>query len=343
MVNNNIRTMNKSIIIMFCVGAILTSLFTSCGSSKNKNTSETEQETPAAFVQAPAFSADSAYQYIERQVAFGPRVPNTEAHRACGEYLAGKLKEFGAKVYDQYADVISYDGKILKARNIIGAYNPDTKKRVLLCAHWDSRPYADADKEAHHHTPIDGANDGASGVGVLLEIARHLQQQAPTIGIDIAFFDAEDYGIPEFYEGNYKADTWCLGSQYWGRLPHVPDYKARFGILLDMVGGKGSSFYYEGYSSRTANQPMKKIWDMAHRLGHKSFFVKEEGGEVVDDHVYVNQFRQIPCVDIIGYDPHSEKGFHETWHTLGDNMDCIDKITLQAVGETVMAVIYNEK
>ena len=241
-------------------------------------------------------------------------------------------------MYDQYADVISYDGKILKARNIIGAYNPDTKKRVLLCAHWDSRPYADADKEAHHHTPIDGANDGASGVGVLLEIARHLQQQAPTIGIDIAFFDAEDYGIPEFYEGNYKADTWCLGSQYWGRLPHVPDYKARFG-----VGGKGSSFYYEGYSSRTANQPMKKIWDMAHRLGHKPFFVKEEGGEVVDDHVYVNQFRQIPCVDIIGYDPHSEKGFHETWHTLGDNMDCIDKATLQAVGETVMAVIYNEK
>ena len=180
-------------------------------------------------------------------------------------------------------------------------------------------------------------------MGVLLEIARHLQQQAPTIGIDIVFFDAEDYGIPEFYEGNYKADTWCLGSQYWGRLPHVPDYKARFGILLDMVGGKGSSFYYEGYSSRTANQPMKKIWDMAHRLGHKSFFVKEEGGEVVDDHVYVNQFRQIPCVDIIGYDPHSEKGFHETWHTLGDNMDCIDKATLQAVGETVMAVIYNEK
>ena len=140
-------------------------------------------------------------QYIERQVAFGPRVPNTEAHRACGEYLAGKLKEFGAKVYDQYADVISYDGKefgakvydqyadvisydgkILKARNIIGAYNPDTKKRVLLCAHWDSRPYADADKEAHHHTPIDGANDGASGVGVLLEIARHLQQQAQLQG-----------------------------------------------------------------------------------------------------------------------------------------------------------------
>lgn len=328
---------------MLCLGAVITSLFASCGSSKNKGTSENEQEAPAPLVQAPAFNADSAYSYVERQVAFGPRVPNTDAHRACGEYLAKQLKAFGAKVYDQYADVISYDGKILKARNIIGSYNPDTKKRVLLCAHWDSRPYADAGEEAHHHTPIDGANDGASGVGVLLEIARHMQQQAPTIGIDIAFFDAEDYGIPDFYEGAYKADTWCLGSQYWGRLPHVPDYKARFGILLDMVGGKGTTFYYEGYSSRTANRPMKKIWDTAHRLGHKQLFLKEEGGEVVDDHVYVNRFRQIPCVDIIGYDPHSEKGFHETWHTVGDNMDCIDKATLQAVGETVMAVIYNEK
>ena len=328
---------------MLCLGAVIVSLFTSCGSSKNKNASENGQETPDSLVQAPAFQADSAYRYIERQVAFGPRVPNTEAHRACGEYLAGQLKAFGAKVYDQYADVISYDGKILKARNIVGSYNPETKKRVLLCAHWGSRPYADADKEEHHHTPIDGANDGASGVGVLLEIARHLQQQAPAIGIDIVFFDAEDYGIPEFYEGDYKQDTWCLGSQYWGRFPHVPDYKARFGILLDMVGGKDAVFYYEGYSARTANQPMKKIWDMAHRLGHKQCFVKEEGGEVVDDHIYVNRFRQIPCVDIIGYDPHSEKGFHPTWHTVGDTMDCIDKTVLQAVGETVMAVIYNEK
>lgn len=328
---------------MLCVGAIITSFITSCGSSKNKNISENGQEAPASLVQAPAFNADSAYCYIERQVAFGPRVPNTNAHRACGAYLSGKLKEFGAKVYDQYTDVISYDGKILKARNIIGAYNPDTKKRVLLCAHWDSRPYADADKEAHHHTPIDGANDGASGVGVLLEIARHLQQQAPTIGIDIVFFDAEDYGIPEFYEGDYKQDTWCLGSQYWGRVPHVPDYKARFGILLDMVGGKGATFYYEQYSSQTASQPMKKIWNTAHQLGHKQFFIKENGGSVTDDHIYVNRFRQIPCVDIIGYDPHSETGFHPTWHTVADNMDCIDKATLQAVGETVMNVIYNEK
>ena len=328
---------------MLCLGAMLLSLVSSCGSSKNKNTTENEETTQASAVQVPAFSADSAYLYIERQVAFGPRVPNTDAHRACGEYLYRQLQAFGATMYDQRADVVSYDGKILKARNIIGAYNPEAKKRVLLCAHWDSRPYADADKKEHHHTPIDGANDGASGVGVLLEIARHLQQQAPAVGIDIVFFDAEDYGIPEFYDGTYKEDTWCLGSQYWGRIPHVPDYKARFGILLDMVGGKGATFYYEGYSTRTASHAMKKIWDAAHRLGHAQCFIKEPGGEVTDDHVYVNRFRQIPCVDIIGYNPHSGNGFHETWHTLDDNMDCIDRATLQAVGETVMAVIYNEK
>lgn len=211
----------------------------SCGNSSKKDSGSSEETTEnETIITAPAFSSDSAYQYIADQVAFGPRVPNTPAHKACGDYLAKQLERFGAKVYNQSADLIAYDGTILKARNIVGVYNPENKKRVLLCAHWDSRPYADQDKEENHHRAIDGANDGASGVGVLLEIARQIQMQAPAIGIDIAFFDAEDYGIPEFYEGSYKQDTWCLGSQYWGRIPHVTDYKARFGILLDMVGGK---------------------------------------------------------------------------------------------------------
>ena len=317
--------------------------FISCGSSKKSDTKLETEESQAAAVVVPAFNADSAYNYVAAQVAFGPRVPNTTAHKACGEYLAQKLEGFGAKVYNQEAEVIAYDGTILKARNIIGAYNPDTKKRVLLCAHWDCRPYSDNGEEKFHRTPIDGANDGASGVGVLLEIARLLQQQAPTIGIDIVFFDAEDYGTPQFYKGSYKSDTWCLGSQYWGRIPHVADYKARYGILLDMVGGKNATFYYEGYTQRSANSPMKKIWKMAHKLGHKNYFFKEDGGEVTDDHVYVNRFRQIPCVDIIDFNPNDNNGFNHTWHTQADNMDNIDKATLHAVGETVLHVIYNEK
>lgn len=314
----------------------------SCGSSK-KNSNQTEETEIQTMVQAPAFNADSAFAYISAQVEFGPRVPNSSAHRACGEYLAGQLEKFGAKVYNQYADLMAYDGTILKARNIIGSYKTETKKRVLLCAHWDSRPYADQDEEKFHRTPIDGANDGASGVGVLLEIARQIQMKAPEIGVDIVFFDAEDYGIPDFYKGIYKADTWCLGAQYWGRIPHVSDYKARFGILLDMVGAKDATFYYEGFSVRTANNAMKKIWDMAGELGYGRYFIKQEGGEVTDDHVYVNQFRRIPCVDIIHYDPQGNTGFNPTWHTMDDTIEHIDKATLQAVGQTVMGVIYNER
>lgn len=315
---------------------------TACGSSK-KNTQEQEDLSEEPTVQAPLFNADSAYAYVARQVEFGPRVPNTQAHRNCGNYLEAQLKKFGAKVYSQEAELMAYDGTLLKARNLIGVYNPDTRKRVLLCAHWDTRPYADEGEEEKHHTPIDGANDGASGVGVLLEIARQIQLQAPTIGIDIVFFDAEDYGTPDFYDGPRKPDTWCLGSQYWGRIPHVPDYKARFGILLDMVGGKGATFYYEGYSRRTANQAMQKIWKAAHRRGYDNFFIQSAGGEVTDDHIYVNQFRQIPCVDIIDFNPHTDTGFNPNWHTVNDNMEHIDKATLQAVGQTVMDVIYNEK
>ena len=337
--------MNKtkySLIPLFTLAMTIT---VACG---NKTNAETKSaNTPASSeqtVSVPAFNADSAYQYIQAQADFGPRVPNTDAHKACGDYLAGQLEKFGAKVYNQYADLIAYDNTILKARNIIGAYNPESKRRVLLCAHWDSRPFADQDADKKkHRTPILGVNDGASGVGVLLEIARQLQQQAPAIGIDIIFFDAEDYGTPYFYKGDYKADTWCLGSQYWGRVPHVDNYNARYGILLDMVGGKNATFYQEGFSVRTAERQVEKIWDAAHRLGFGSFFPKADGSEVTDDHVYVYNLRKIPCVDIINYDPTCDTGFGDFWHTTGDTMDVIDKNTLTAVGQTVLEVIYNEK
>ena len=178
---------------------------------------------------------------------------------------------------------------------------------------------------------------------MLLEVARQLQRQAPAIGIDIIFFDAEDYGTPTFHKGPYKPDTWCLGSQYWGRVPHVDNYNARFGILLDMVGGKNATFYQELFSKRTAGKQVKKIWDAAHRLGFEAFFPKEDGTEVTDDHLYVYNLRKIPCVDIINYDPKCDTGFGDFWHTTDDTMDVIDKNTLMAVGQTVLEVIYNEK
>lgn len=314
-----------------------------CGNSKKADNSDATEKK--VVIKAPAFNADSAYAYVQAQADFGPRVPNTQAHKDCGEYLAKQLEKFGAKVYNQYADLEAWDGTILKARNIIGAYKPESKKRIMLCAHWDSRPYADYDAdEKNHKKPIDGANDGASGVGVLLEIARQIQQEAPALGIDIIFFDAEDYGTPDWYTGPRKAHDWCLGSQYWGRTPHVKDYYARYGILLDMVGGKGGTFYYEPYSYRTARKEVKKIWKKAHELGYGNQFIMEEGSEVTDDHVYVNQLARIPCVDIINFDPTCENSsFGPTWHTVNDNMSNIDRNTLKAVGQTVMDVIYNEK
>ena len=323
------------------LAAVLTLGLSACGGSKKAQTSEAE-----TAVQVPAFNADSAYLYVKQQTDFGPRTPGSRAHDLCGDYLAARLEAFGAKVYNQRADLTAYDGRTLKARNIIGAYNPESKRRVMLCAHWDSRPWADNDPDkSKHHTPILGANDGASGVGVLLEIARQLQQQAPAIGIDIIFFDMEDCGTPQFAETLADdSHTWCLGSQYWSRTPHVEGYNARYGILLDMVGARGSTFLKEGVSMQYAPQIVKKVWKTARKLGFEAYFVDENGGYVNDDHGPVNEIARIPCIDIINCDLNAElSSFGNFWHTEDDNMDIIDRATLQAVGQTVLHVIYNEK
>lgn len=317
-------------------------LFMSCGQkpSSNDNTRITKEEQTVATI-APDFNADSAYQYVANQVNFGPRVPNTKAHKDCALYLESELKRFGAKVFVQEALLKAYNGTILEAKNIIGSYDPDNEKRVLLFAHWDSRPYADSDpNEANHYTPIDGADDGGSGVGVLLEIARQIQQKNPSVGVDIIFFDAEDYGT-HANEIERVPDTWCLGSQFWAKNPHVPNYKAEYGILLDMVGHKDALFYKEQTSLKYAAPLVERIWKTARDLGYGRFFINAQGGAIVDDHQYVIAGRNIPCVDIINYDPNSTKGFGNYWHTMDDTIDNISTTTLKAVGQTVLEVIYN--
>lgn len=328
--------MKKKSIVLLMSTFVLFSAF-SCGGS-NKPSGENEE----VAVNVPQFDADSAYLYVKNQVDFGPRVPNTKEHVACGDYLAKQLEAFGAKVTNQYADLIAYDGTLLKARNIIGSYKPETKKRIALFAHWDTRPWADNDPDAkNHHTPILGANDGASGVGALLEIARLINQQQPELGIDLIFLDAEDYGAPQFYDGVHKEEFWCLGAQYWARNPHVQGYNARFGILLDMVGGEGSVFMKEGYSEKFASDINKKVWKAAKKLGYGKTFMEGDGGLATDDHLFINRLARIKTIDIVPFDP--EGDFTPTWHTVNDNMDHIDKNTLKAVGQTVLEVVYNEK
>lgn len=327
---------------MMKIGLLLLAFsFMSCGQRQNVDQNKTvAQKEQSIGIKAPGFDADSAYQYIFNQVNFGPRVPNTKAHKDCALYLESELKRFGATVFVQEALLEAYDGTILEAKNIIGSYDSENKTRVLLFAHWDTRPYADEDPDkANHYKPIDGADDGASGVGVLLEIARQVQQKSPGVGIDIIFFDAEDYGT---HSGQMerKPDMWCLGSQFWAKTPHVANYKAEYGILLDMVGHKDAQFYKEQTSLKYAAPIVEKIWTTARDLGYGRFFINAKGGWVTDDHQYVIAGRNIPCVDIINYDPNSNKGFGDYWHTMDDNIDNISTETLKAVGQTVLEVIY---
>ena len=315
--------------------------FIACSNKSQDKSTDNSDNTEKRVVNVPQFDADSAFYFVKAQVDFGPRAMNTAAHDACGDYLADKLKQYGAKVYNQRADLPSYEGKMLKARNIIGAFNPDAKRRVALFAHWDSRPWADNDPDtSKHYTPILGANDGASGVGVLLEVARLLQQQPTTIGIDIILLDAEDVGNHRD-SGLSDENSWCLGSQYWARTPHVQGYNARFGILLDMVGGANARFMYEFYSEQYARDINRKVWKAAKTIGYDNYFVAQGGGGATDDHLFINQIARIPTIDII---PTSQQyTFFEHWHTVKDDMDVITVPILKAVGQTILQVIYNEK
>ena len=314
---------------------------TSCGAGAKKKQTEASK-----VVSIPTFDADSAYHYVEAQTLYGPRVPNSKSHESCKNYLVSSLRKTGAAVIEQTADLKAYDGTILRATNIIASFQPENKNRILLCAHWDSRPWADNDPdEKNWHTPVLGANDGASGVGVLMEIARQLgleltKKNQPNVGIDIIFFDAEDYGTPKFHQGNDDEASWCLGTQYWAQNPHKPGYNAQFGILLDMVGGKAPNFLYEYFSYKYASQVLQMVWEKASLLGYNNYFKQENGGAITDDHLYINKMTSIPCIDIIDQDPSSKTGFVPAWHTIDDSMKHIDKTSLKAVGETLLNVIY---
>ena len=309
----------------------------SCNSKQEKATVKKQK----IKIEVPNFNSDSAYFFVERQVSFGPRVISSKAWDKCSKYLTNKLESYGAKVIVQQAPVTTYDQKKHTLRNIIGSYSPEKNNRIALFAHWDSRHVADYDT-INTSQPILGANDGGSGVGVLLEIARNINLKNPKIGVDLIFFDAEDYGQPENSKFPTMNDSWCLGSQYWSKNPHKQNYFAKYGILLDMVGGKDAEFWQEGISSYYASNIIKKVWDIAHNIGYSNFFIYKKSPQIMDDHYYVNTITGIPTIDIIEYDPFSKTNFNKHWHTHADNMNNVDRETIKAVGQTVMRVIYSE-
>lgn len=294
-------------------------------------------------VEVPSFNADSAYNFIANQVAFGPRVPNTKGHIACGDFLIEKLNSYCDTVIVQEAQLTAFDGNVLNSKNIIASFKPMRAKRVMLCAHWDTRPFADQDSE-NKNVAIEGANDGGSGVGVLLEIARQFSIKKPDIGVDIILFDSEDYGQPSESDYPRMEHSYCLGSQYWATHLHKDNYFAKFGILLDMVGGKNAVFTQELASTTFAPQVVKKVWNTAAKLGYGNTFKFQKTNLIIDDHLYINNLAQgrVPTIDIIEYNPATESHFYEHWHTHEDKLENIDKTTLKAVGQTVLDVVYNE-
>ncbi len=291
------------------------------------------------------FDADSAFAFVEAQCRFGPRTPNSEAHRRCGDYLVEKFRSYGLEVTEQKAQLKAWDGALLDSRNIIASYLPDSAERVLLCAHWDCRPWCDEDANpANHRQPVMGANDGASGVAVMLELARRLGELKPEVGIDFICFDAEDYGRP-YWADDAEADgsDWCLGSQHWAAQPHRPGYHARYGVLLDMVGGYDAQFHYEGFSMRYAPAIVAKVWGAAQTAGAGSYFPQSDGSYAQDDHLPLNETAGIATIDIIPYVPNSANSFGATWHTVNDTPQNISRETLGAVGQTMMQLLYEER
>ena len=323
---------------------LISVLFFSCGDNKKTSQEKNKsiiQKSEKVFV--PDFNADSAYYFVAKQVEFGPRVPGSEANAACAKFLENTLKRFSPDVTVQNFKARIFNGTILNGKNIIASFNPEIQSRIFLCAHWDSRPFADHDSDKNNfNKPIDGANDGASGVGVLLEIARQLKVHQPKVGIDIILFDMEDYGTPQSLQSN-KEDTWALGSQYWSKNPHKINYRARYGILLDMVGASDATFTMEGTSMYYAPDIMKKVWDVANKIGYQDYFIYNQTNGIIDDHYYINDIINIPTIDIIHHDPNTRSGFFKHWHTIHDNIDVIDPATLKVVGQTVLTVIFEER
>lgn len=306
-----------------------------CNKTENNNTEMLPIYKIKNNTTVPIFNSDNAFNYIKEQLKYGPRVPNSLAQKNCSNYLANELNKYADKTELQNFS-LNVSGTKLDLVNIIGRFNPDSKKRILLCAHWDSRPWADMEKdESKHKMPIPGANDGASGVGILLDIARILKENKINYGVDIVFFDGEDYGDKEAIE-NY-----CLGAKYFSNSVQNSNLYA-FGILLDMVGDPKAVFKQETNSINSASEITSQLWDIATKL-NATCFKNSQGGEIIDDHLPLNQIgiKTVDIIDagLIGHDPNDKA--RQYWHTLDDNIDKISKETLQQVGNVLVKLIYS--
>ena len=292
---------------------------------------DTSAAHPRAGSSVPEFDGQRAFSFLLGQTAFGPRNPNSDGHRGCLRYLADELRSRTPEVLLQEFMEAGYDGEALPLTNILASFRPDLKERILLCAHWDTRPRAEQDENKdRRNQPITGANDGASGVAVLLELARLFHEQPPPVGVDIVLFDGEDYGK----EGDLT--RYLLGSRHFARTIDRAALPS-FGILLDMVGDAFLDLPREGHSVRYAPDVVDLVWGTARRLGFTEF-LDEIGPEIYDDHVPLNE-AGIKTIDLIDFNyPDPTNRF---WHTHQDIPENCSAQSLRTVGTVLAAVVYS--
>jgi len=288
---------------------------------------------PMNSIAIPEFDGKDAFAFLLRQTSFGPRNPGSAGHSNCLEYLGTTLRGFADNVKLQDFVRQGYDGEHLQLTNIIASFRPGMTSRILLCAHWDTRPRAEHDQnKSLRNQPIIGANDGASAVAVLLEIASLLKNAPPPIGVDIILFDGEDYGK----EGD--TDMYLLGSRYFASNLER-GYTPRFGILLDMVGDSFLEIPREGNSMRFAPDIMNLVWNKARELGVTQF-LDAPGEEVMDDHLPLNQ-AGIKTIDLIDFDYPDQTNRY--WHTHQDVPDHCSAESLEAVGVVITNVLFSQQ
>lgn len=336
----------RPFILYFIFNISFLLLLSACTGQTKKTTSP----DTIALAPAPEFVADSAMSYVHTQCNFGARVPGSAAHKACGDWITAQFALFGATTSEQRTELRGYDGQLMPCRNLVASMQPNAADRILITAHWDSRSWADNDaNSANHHTPVLAANDGASGVAVMLEMARAMQMTPLPFGVDFICFDLEDQGTPQWAENvmtdndlEDEADYWCLGSRYWAEHAFATGYTARYAINLDMVGGRGARFEMEGFSRHYATPMVNMVWHLAEQLGYGEFFPIRDGGYVTDDHLPVNQIAHIPAIDIIPHHNDGHSSFGPTWHTVSDTPENIDPAVLKAVGQTLLQLLYND-
>jgi len=306
---------------------------TACGAKGDK---------PAAAVAAVRtsneFNADSAMSYIRQQMAFGPRIPGTETARKTGDWIVSRLRATADTVVEQRWTHTLATGKTLPMRNIFARFKPNAKQRILYVTHWDTRPFADSETDpAKAKLPMPGANDGASGVALLMAVADALKKTPPNTGVDLLFVDGEDWGT----FGPPDVDV-LIGSTYFAQHLPYPGYAPTFGVLWDMIGDADLNIYQEVNSAQAAPEVVQKVWSTAKDMGYEKYFIPEAREPITDDHVPLIK-AGLKVIDVIDIDfgPRDESGNVTTnyHHTLQDTMDHVSAKSMKIVGDVAMALL----